>query len=54
MVPSKYSDALWVSNLQSDEEGNRLDRVITSIDIVACVHGVSMQNLSDGLALTHE
>jgi hypothetical protein len=36
VIAAKDGDALWVSDLERDEEGHSLDREITSIDIIAC------------------
>lgn len=34
MVSAKDGDALGVSDLEGDEKGNRLDRVVASINVV--------------------
>lgn len=34
VIPSEDGDALGVSDLESDEEGNCLDGIISSIDVV--------------------
>jgi hypothetical protein len=35
VVSAEDRDSLWVSNLESNEEGNGLDGVITSINVIA-------------------
>jgi hypothetical protein len=37
VVATKDGDALWVSDLERNEEGNSLNREIASINIVACM-----------------
>lgn len=36
VVASEDGNSFGVSNLERDEEGDRLDRVVTSVDIVSC------------------
>lgn len=36
VVAAEDGDALWVSDLEGDEKGHRLYRVVATVDIVAC------------------
>jgi len=53
VVSSKNCNALWVADLESDKEGDGLDREITSVDVVACVCQYAGFTMLSAL-LTHE
>lgn len=53
VVPSQNGDALWVSDLESNEQGDSLDRVVASVDVItywtgsASTQGGSFREPSD-------
>ena len=38
VVSSEDSDALWVADLKGNKEGDGLDGVVSTVDIVSCKH----------------
>jgi len=38
VVSSENSDTLWVANLEGDEKGDCLDGVVSTVNIISCMH----------------
>ena len=55
MVTSKDSNTLWVSDLECNKEGDCLDGIIASINIITCALDVNAyQRPVDNICYTHE
>ena len=55
MITPKDGDALRKANFQSDQEGNSLNGIVATVNVVACIYGSAQgTRICRSLILTHE